>query len=99
MAYTKADKDGSLPVKRNDKRIPAFPLEKVNVVQLAQDLSKMLDKPAPSSWLGKWFSNNKLELDNDRLSAIESYVTRVSTVNRSITNMQSELYLQPTVLQ
>jgi hypothetical protein len=79
--------------------VPCLPLEQITAFQLVKDLSKMLDKPAPRTWLGKFLSVRRLELDNERIGQISDYIERVRVINQSITNMQAELFLQPAVLQ
>lgn len=79
--------------------IPAFDLTRLNMVQIAQDLSTMISTPSPKSWLGKWFGNKKLHLDNNRISEISAYISRIRVINEQTTKLQAELYLSPTVLE
>ena len=102
MAYTKATKNMLVPKQGAITRkvdLPKFDLSQINVSQLAKDLSEMIHTPQPSGWLGKWWANKKLPMDNDRLMHLERYIVRVGAINDSITEMQYKLFIQPQVLQ
>lgn len=80
------------------ENIPAFNLSKINVVQLARDLSRQIQTPQPKGWLSKWWTNSKLPYDNNRITLLNEYVEKVIQINQSITQMQYHLYIQPMVL-
>lgn len=79
--------------------IPQFDLTKINVVQLAQDLSQFIHQPQPRSLISKWWQSKKLPYDRERIDHIISYVEQVRDLNSRITHLQAELYLSPQVLQ
>lgn len=85
--------------KTNLPNIPKFNLSQLNMVQIAHDLSTMMNKPNPSGWLGKWWGNKKLDLDNDRISHMANYIERVRSLNQSMINAQAELFLSAQVLE
>jgi len=102
MVYTKATKDGLIPYSgavTRKENLPQFDLSKINVVQLAQDLSRQIQTPQPKGWLSKWWTNKKLPYDNDRIGHLTDYVRRVREINSEITEMQYQLYIQPKVLE
>jgi hypothetical protein len=68
------------------------------MVQIAQDLSKMINKPNPSGWIRKTFQTWKLELDNSRLNQIVDYIEKVRSANKSVTDLQYELFMSPQIL-
>jgi len=101
---TKAEKEGwkvQIPSNKLASRldIPQFDLQRLNMVQIAEDLSQMLNSPAPQTWLGKWFGNKKIRLDNERVTEISEYISRIRLINENVTNLQAELVLSPSVLQ
>jgi len=80
-------------------QIPAFNLNKINMRQIAEDLSKITSRSSSRSFIGKIFSNFKLNLDNETLSRIQDYVNRVIGINESITEVQYRLFIAPKVLE
>ncbi|WP_319526161.1 hypothetical protein [uncultured Desulfosarcina sp.] len=103
MVYTKATKYGLVPKRSMSvgikPDIPSFDLSKINVVQLAKDLSVQINQKQPKGWLRKWWVNQKLPMDNQRLSHLNDYINEIQRVNSSITDMQAELFVQPQILQ
>lgn len=103
MVYTDADKKGLVPKGQmpaaDATGIPSFDLSKINVVQLARDLSVQINKEQPKGWLRKWWANQKLPMDNQRLSHLNDYINEIKRVNSSITEMQTELFVQPKILE
>jgi len=78
--------------------IPQFNLQQLNMVQIAQDLSKMINQPNPRGWIRKKFQTWKLELDNERINQIATYVERIRAVNQSMQNLQYELFMSPQII-
>jgi len=78
---------------------PVFDLERINMVQLADDLSALLNRPAPKTWIGQWFRSKSISLDTERVQKVAEYVENVRIINQKITNLQAELMLAPSVLE
>jgi len=101
---TKAEKEGWLPAIPTNTAvssvdIPQFDLQKLNFVQVATDLSRMLNKPQPRTWIGKYFNERRTRLDNEQLSQMVAYVKQFRELVEQTTNLQAELFLSPSVLQ
>lgn len=102
MVYTKGDKDG-IPVVSgvvtSAKDIPQFDLSRLNMVQVVQELSEIMNKPNPKSRLAKWWQNKHIPHDRERIDFLESYLASVRRINQETVNLQSELFLSQAVIE
>lgn len=96
MAYTKADKErNSLPVVSKGPTA----INTIDAVNLAQNLSKAINQPAPRTWIGRWFQTRRIDLDGQRIDFLCAYIEKIKQVNQMATQVQAELTVAPQILE
>jgi len=83
----------------NEPAMPIADYSHLNIESLALNLSKALKKPAPKTWLGRWFQSRRIQLDQDRITSLCSYVESIQTANQKVTQAQAELQIAPAILR
>ena len=100
MAYTRADKDGLLPLDRDD--IHAAPdlgntasidIDSANIARLYQDVAANLQRPQPSTWLGQIFYKWNYKPEEDRIAMLSSVVSQAQSLSKRITEFKAEAFL------
>lgn len=102
MAYTDATKKGLVPAGTTKPMVPAlqqFDLSKINLVQLAADLSAQISRPEPKTWVTKIWRNHLIPHDSRRVSLLIEHVNQMQVLSESVTQMQYKLFIQPVVLE
>ena len=86
---TKADKHGWKPKYTKEEPIieevpvysepeaVSFDYNSININTLANNLSTAITRPSPKTWVGRWFLSRGLELDQQRIDSVCSYIETI----------------------
>ena len=76
-----------------------FDIDKINITELANNLSEHITRPQNMGWLQRWWLDRRLPNDSSRVMFFQTYVDNLIKLNDSVTDVQHKLRVQPDILK